>query len=65
MLVGLLSIRGVTRGSAALGIPNQTVKRLMYGYLRDAWDDPRVRYIGMALVFHGWELAWCEAVSLP
>ena len=39
---GLLSIRGVTRGSAALGIPNQTVKRLMYGYLRDAWDDMNV-----------------------
>ena len=36
---GLLSIRGVTRGTPRLGIPNQTVKRLMYGYLRDAWDD--------------------------
>ncbi|MCE2449147.1 MAG: PD-(D/E)XK nuclease domain-containing protein, partial [Candidatus Latescibacteria bacterium] len=22
-----------------MGIPNQTVKRLMYGYLRDAYDD--------------------------
>ncbi len=29
----------MTRGSPILGIPNQTVKRLMYGYLRDAWDD--------------------------
>ena len=36
---GLLSIRGVARGTPRLGIPNQTVKRLMYGYLRDAWDD--------------------------
>ena len=36
---GLLSIRGVARGMPRLGIPNQTVKRLMYGYLRDAWDD--------------------------
>ena len=36
---GLLSIRGVTRGLPRLGIPNQTVKRLMYGYLRDAWDE--------------------------
>ena len=36
---GLLSIRGVARGSPRLGIPNQTVKRLMYGYLRDAWDE--------------------------
>ena len=39
---GLLSIRGVARGSVVLGIPNQTVKRLMYGYLRDAWDDMNV-----------------------
>ena len=36
---GLLSIRGVARGLPRLGIPNQTVKRLMYGYLRDAWDE--------------------------
>ena len=36
---GLLSIRAVERGMPRLGIPNQTVKRLMYGYLRDAYDD--------------------------
>ena len=36
---GLLSIRGVAQGVPRLGIPNQTVKRLMYGYLRDAYDD--------------------------
>ena len=36
---GLLSIRGVESGVPRLGIPNQTVKRLMYGYLRDAYDD--------------------------
>ena len=36
---GLLSIRGVSHGVPRLGIPNQTVKRLMYGYLRDAYDD--------------------------
>ena len=36
---GLLSIRAVERGMPQLGIPNQTVKRLMYGYLRDAYDD--------------------------
>ena len=36
---GLLSIRGVSRGMARLGIPNQTVKRLMYGYLRDGYRD--------------------------
>ncbi|MCE2450991.1 MAG: AAA family ATPase [Candidatus Latescibacteria bacterium] len=36
---GLLSIRAVERGMPRMGIPNQTVKRLMYGYLRDAYDD--------------------------
>ena len=36
---GLLSIRDVAHGVARLGIPNQTVRRLMYGYLRDAYDD--------------------------
>ena len=36
---GLLSIRDVVHGVPRLGIPNQTVKRLMYGYLRDAYRD--------------------------
>ena len=36
---GLLSIRDVSYGVPRLGIPNQTVKRLMYGYLRDGYDD--------------------------
>ena len=36
---GLLSIRGVEDGHPRLGIPNQTVRRLMYGYLRDAYRD--------------------------
>ena len=36
---GLLSIRDVAHGVPRLGIPNQTVKRLMYGYLRDGYDD--------------------------
>ena len=36
---GLLSIRGVSGGAVRLGIPNQTVWRLMYGYLRGAYRD--------------------------
>ena len=36
---GLLSIRGVSNGRARLGIPNQTVRKLMYGYLRDGYRD--------------------------
>ena len=36
---GLLSIREVREQAVRLGIPNQTVKRLMYGYLRDGYHD--------------------------
>ena len=39
---GLLSIRDVVHGVPRLGIPNQTVKRLMYSYLRDAYRDVEV-----------------------
>ena len=34
---GLLSIREVREAAPRLGIPNQTVRRLMYGYLRDGY----------------------------
>ena len=36
---GLLSIRGSANGTTRLGIPNQTVRRLLYGYLRDGYRD--------------------------
>ena len=36
---GLLSIRGVSGGAVRLGVPNQTVWRLMYEYLRKAYRD--------------------------
>ena len=36
---GLLSIREVRDGMPRLAIPNQTVRRLMYGYLRDGYRD--------------------------
>ena len=39
---GLLSIRDVQGVMPRLAIPNQTVKRLMYGYLRDAYRDVEV-----------------------
>ena len=39
---GLLSIRGAANGRTRLGIPNQTVRRLMYGYLRDGYRDVEV-----------------------
>ena len=36
---GLLSIQGVVDSRVRFHIPNQTVRRLMYGYLRDAYRD--------------------------
>ena len=36
---GLLSIREIVDGVPRLAIPNQTVKRLMYEYLREAYED--------------------------
>ena len=36
---GLLSIREVRDGMPRLAIPNQTVRRLMYGYLREGYRD--------------------------
>ncbi len=44
---GLLSIRGSANGRTQLGIPNQTVRRLLYGYLRDGYRD-----IGVFSVSH-------------
>ena len=43
---GLLSIRGVAEGLPVLGVPNQTVWRLMYGYLNDAYRDMGVFSVG-------------------
>ena len=39
---GLLSIRAVVDGMPRLAIPNQTVKQLMYGYLREGYEDVEV-----------------------
>ena len=37
--LGLLSIQGAVNGLPQLGIPNQTVRRLLYGHLRDGYQD--------------------------
>ena len=44
---GLLSIREMAHGMPRLAIPNQTVKRLMYGYLRDGYKDVGVFRINL------------------
>ena len=55
---GLLSIRDVVNGRPRLGVPNQTVRQLMYGYLRDAYRD-----IGVFSVDHlkFQDLTWAMA----
>ena len=44
---GLLSIRDVQGVTPTLAIPNQTVRRLMYGYLRDGYKDVGVFRINL------------------
>ena len=65
---GLLSIRAVERGMPRLGIPNQTVKRLMYGYLRDAYDDVGVFSVDVYAFFRlaqemAYDGAWQPALD--
>ena len=55
---GLLSIQGVVDGRPRLGIPNQTVRQLMYGYLRDAYRDVGVFSVNL-LAFE--DLTWAMA----
>ena len=45
---GLLSIRGAPHGRPRLAIPNQTVKRLMYGFLRDGYRDVKVFSVNLS-----------------
>ena len=56
--LGLLSIRGAVDGRLRLGVPNQTVRRLMYGYLRDAYRDVGVFSVDL-LAFE--DLTWAMA----
>ena len=44
---GLLSIREAQAGTVRLGIPNQAVRRLLYGHLRDAYADVGVLAVDM------------------
>ena len=57
---GLLSIQGVVDGRLRLGVPNQTVRRLMYGYLRDAYRDVGVFSVDL-LAFQ--DFTWAMATD--
>ena len=56
---GLLSIREAVAGRTRLHIPNQTVRQLMHGHLRDAYDDVGVLSVDMfALADLLWRMAF-------
>ena len=65
---GLLSIRGESEGVTRLGIPNQTARRLLYGYLRDGYRDVGVfsishhRFSGL-VVDMAYRGAWRPAIE--
>ena len=44
---GLLTIREAQAGLVRIAIPNQTVRRLLYGHIRDAYDDVGVLSIDL------------------
>ncbi len=65
---GLLSIRGLTRGTPRLGIPNQTVSHLMYGYLRSAYREVGAFSVDLNAFANltadmAWDGAWQPAVA--
>ena len=55
---GLLSIHDEVDGRLRLGIPNQTVRQLMYGYLRDAYREVGVFSVDL-MAFE--DLIWAMA----
>ncbi len=48
---GLLGIEGASGPKVRLGIPNQTVRRLLYGHIRDAYHDVKVFSVDQNRVF--------------
>ncbi len=55
---GLLSIQRTVAGRTRLHIPNQTVRQLLYGHLRDAYDDVGVLSVDpVALADALWRMA--------
>ena len=66
---GLLAIEGESHDLTHLGIPNQTVRHLMYGYIRDAYDDVELfsvdqHWLLVRLSRMAFEGAWRPVVEL-
>ena len=56
----------VVADEAAVASRLDEARTQLRGYLADARlrrQSPAVRHIGLAVVFHGWELAACAAVD--
>ncbi len=49
---GLLSVRGTHRGKVVLGIPNETVRHLLYGYIREALRDVKLFSVDLHRLDH-------------
>ena len=57
--------RGETADEAAVAARLREARTQLGGYLAAPAlrAEPAVRHVGLAVVFHGWELAACEAVG--
>ena len=53
------------RHESAVAARLHEARAQLEGYLADPAlrGEPAVRHVGLAVVFHGWELAACEAVG--
>ncbi len=58
--------RGDSLNEAVLTETVEEAKSQLQGYLLDQafQNHPKVQFIGVALVFHGWEMVTCEAVDM-
>ena len=66
----MIEVKYLKRGEAAdesvVASRLEAARRQLRGYLADPGlrrRQPGVRHVGLAVVFHGWELAACEAVD--
>ena len=58
--------RGDAADESAVASRLEEARAQLRGYLADARlrrQSPMVRHVGLAMVFHGWELAACDAVD--
>ena len=60
--------RSASATEPRIAAPARGAQAQLRQYLADerlARQYPSVRFFGLAIVFHGWELAHCEAITGP